>query len=117
MRVQDPPTLRERRALVLLQLRLEAEHRSQPKLPWRDQPLRLGGNVHPHGTGTRSISELVIDLRGTATPFTPMVGFDAAVRAGVRTVTFAVWADDELIAASGLMRSGDAERGMTTLPS
>ena len=35
----------------------------------RDQPIRLGGVDYPHGIGTRSISEFVIDLKGNATRF------------------------------------------------
>jgi alpha-galactosidase len=76
----------------------------------RDQPLRLGGVVYPHGIGTRSISEFVIDLHGNATTFHSVVGFDDAVKTGVGSVTFEVWADDRLVAESGLMRAGDAPK-------
>jgi alpha-galactosidase len=89
-----------------------SQRRGQPRAgrSIRDQPLQLGGVVYPHGIGTRSISEFVIDLRGNATRFASMVGFDDAVRAGVGTVTFEVWADDRLVAASGLMSAADAPR-------
>jgi alpha-galactosidase len=73
----------------------------------RDQPLTLAGVVYPHGIGTRSISEFVIDLHGNATGFESVVGFDDAVIGGVGSVTFEVWADDRLVAHSGLMRAGD----------
>ncbi len=76
----------------------------------RDQPLQTGGVVYPHGIGTRSISEFVIDLQGNATAFRSMVGFDDAVKTGVGSVTFEVWADDRLVAASGLLRAGDAPK-------
>jgi alpha-galactosidase len=39
-----------------------------------------------------------------------MVGLDDVVKGGVGTVTFEVWADDVLVAASGLMRAGDAPK-------
>ena len=79
----------------------------------RDQPIVLGGVEYPHGIGTRSISEFVIDLKGSASRFVSMVGFDDAVRDGVGSVTFEVWADDALVAESGLMRAGDAPRRLT----
>lgn len=76
----------------------------------RDLPITLGGVTYPHGIGTRSISEFVIDLKGTALRFVSMVGLDDAVKAGEGTVTFEVWADDLLVAGSGLMRAGDAPK-------
>src|SRR6187402_2075848 len=39
-------------------------------------PLTLGGVVYPHGIGTLSINELIIDLKGQATRFVAMVGLD-----------------------------------------
>ena len=74
----------------------------------RDLPIVLGGVTYPHGIGTRSISEFVIDLGGEATRFVSMVGIDDVVRTGVGTVTFEVWADDTRVAASGHMLAGDA---------
>src|SRR5262245_38059687 len=79
----------------------------------RDQPLILGGVEYAHGIGTRSISEFVVDLHGGARRFESMVGFDDAVRAGVGSVTFEVWADDALVAQSGLMRAGDAPKPLS----
>ena len=79
----------------------------------RDLPISMGGHVYPHGIGTRSISEFLIDLHGEATRFESMVGLDDAVKNGVGTVTFEIWADDRLIAASGLMRAGDAPKLLT----
>jgi alpha-galactosidase len=73
----------------------------------RDAPISLGGSLYPHGIGTRSISEFIVDLKGAATRFAAMVGLDDAVKAGVGTVTFEVWADDVLVASSGLVRAGD----------
>ncbi len=73
----------------------------------RDQPIRLGGVEYPHGIGTRSISEFVIDLKGNAARFTSTVGIDDEIRGDVGSVVFEVWADDVRVAASGLMRPGD----------
>src|SRR5688572_30046264 len=73
----------------------------------RDWPIRLGGVEYPHGIGTRSISEFVIDLKGNVTRFVSMVGIDDEIRGAVGSVTFEVWADDRMVAASGLMRPGD----------
>jgi alpha-galactosidase len=88
------------------------QRRGQPRAgrSIRDLPITLGGAVYPHGIGTRSISEFVIDLKGSATRFVSMVGLDDVVKSGVGTVTFEVWADDTLVAASGLMRAGDAPK-------
>ena len=73
----------------------------------RDLPISLGGQIYAHGIGTRSISEFVIDLHGEATRFESMVGIDDAVSKGAGSVTFEIWVDDRLAAASGLMRAGD----------
>lgn len=104
-------------ALWVEQIGLErmSQRRGSPRAArsLRDQPIRIGGVVYPHGIGTRSISEFVIDLHGNATRFEAMVGFDDAVRTGVGSVTFEVWADDTLISASGLMRAGDAPRPLS----
>ena len=45
--------------------------------------------------------------------FESMVGLDDAVRTGVWSVTFEIWADDRLVTASGLMRAGDAARRLS----
>jgi alpha-galactosidase len=79
----------------------------------RDQPILLGGVTYPRGIGTRSISEFVIDLHGQAQRFASVVGFDDAIKPGVGSVTFEVWADDTLVAASGLMRVGDAPKTLS----
>lgn len=79
----------------------------------RDLPITLGGIVHERGIGTRSISEFVIDLGDGATRFESIVGIDDAVKTGVGSVTFEVWADDTRVAASGLMRPGDAPKTLS----
>jgi alpha-galactosidase len=79
----------------------------------RDKPIRLGGVEYPHGIGTRSISEFVIDLKGNAARFTSTVGIDDEIRGTTGSVVFEVWADDTRVAASGLMRPGDAPKLLT----
>lgn len=79
----------------------------------RDLPILLGGTKYLHGIGTRSISEFVIDLNGEALRFESMVGLDDVVRQGVGSVTFEVWADDELVAQSGLMHAGDPPKQLS----
>jgi alpha-galactosidase len=79
----------------------------------RDKPIRLGGVEYPHGIGTRSISEFVIDLKGNAARFTSTVGIDDEIRGDVGSVVFEVWADDVRVAASGLMRPGDEPKALS----
>ena len=88
------------------------QRRGQPRAgrTIRDAPIALASRIYPHGIGTRSISEFVIDVHGEALRFESMVGLDDAVKGGVGSVTFEVWADDRLVAASGRLRAGDAPR-------
>jgi hypothetical protein len=76
----------------------------------RNLPITLNGLKYAHGIGTRSISEFLIDLHGSATRFVSVVGLDDVVKAGVGSATFEVWADDKLVASSGPIRSGDAPK-------
>ena len=89
-----------------------SQRRGTPRIgrTLRDKPIRLGGVEYPHGIGTRSISEFVIDLKGNAARFTSTVGIDDEIRGNVGSVVFEVWADDTRVAASGLMRPGDAPK-------
>ena len=73
----------------------------------RNNPLTLNGVVYPHGIGTLSISEFVIDLKGQATRFVSMVGLDDEVKARQGSVTFEVWVDNKKAADTGVMRSGE----------
>jgi len=76
----------------------------------RNTPLTLGGVVYPHGFGTGSNSELLIDLKGEAVRFVAMVGIDDGRRTGVGSVTFEVWLDGKKAAESRLIRSGEAPK-------
>ena len=112
-----PGTLHARRragAMWVEEIGLErfSQRRGAPRVgrSIRDKPIRLGGVEYPHGIGTRSISEFVIDLKGNAARFASTVGIDDEIRGDVGSVTFEVWADDVRVAASGLMRPGDAPK-------
>jgi alpha-galactosidase len=73
------------------------------------RPIALGGAVYPHGVGTRTINEFLIDLRGDAERFVAMVGPDDAAGARV-SVNFELWGDDKLLASTPGMKRGDAPR-------
>ncbi|MEZ5317151.1 MAG: NPCBM/NEW2 domain-containing protein [Vicinamibacterales bacterium] len=70
-------------------------------------PITLGGVVYPHGIGTLSINELIVDLKGQATRFVSMVGLDDLAR-GEASVAVEVWVDDRKRFESGVLRPGDA---------
>jgi alpha-galactosidase len=69
-------------------------------------PITLGGVVYPHGIGTLSINELIIDLKGQATRFVSMVGLDDAVK-GQGSVTVEVWVDNKKAFISNVLKAGD----------
>ena len=65
----------------------------------------LGGVTYAHGIGTRSINELIIDLKGQATRFLAMVGLnDNASKQG--SVTVEVWLDNRKVLISDVLRVG-----------
>jgi alpha-galactosidase len=72
------------------------------------RPITLGGVVYPHGIGTQSISEFVIDLKGQATRFVSMIGLDDSATSDQASVNFVVWGDDELLFATDTLRPGHA---------
>jgi alpha-galactosidase len=69
-------------------------------------PITLGGVVYPHGIGTLSINELIVDLKGQATRFVAMVGLDDAVK-GQGSVTVEVWVDNKKAFMSDVLKAGD----------
>ena len=71
------------------------------------RPITLGGVVYPHGIGTQSISEFVLDLKGDARRFVSMIGLDDSVTYPQASVNFEVWGDDELLFASDTIHLGD----------
>ncbi len=70
-------------------------------------PLSLGGVVYPHGIGTLSINELVVDLKGQATRFESMIGIDDAAVPGQGSVVYEIWVDDRKAFVSDIIRAGD----------
>lgn len=70
-------------------------------------PITLGGVVYPHGIGTLSINELIVDLKGQATRFVAIVGLDDLVT-GQGSVNVEVWVDDRNRFKSRVLKSGDA---------
>jgi alpha-galactosidase len=72
-------------------------------------PITLGGVVYPHGIGTLSINELIVDLEAQATRFVSMVGLDD-LASGEASVRVEVWVDNRKRFESGVMRPGDAPR-------
>jgi alpha-galactosidase len=75
-------------------------------------PLTMAGKAYAHGIGTRSISEFVIDLHGNGRRFNATVGLDDTANDAKHegTVRFQLWADERLVADSGVMKVGDAPR-------
>jgi alpha-galactosidase len=76
----------------------------------QNHPITLAGIVYPHGIGTLSISEFVIDLKGQAVRFETLVGIDDEIKNGRGSITFQVWVDDRKAADTGLIRAGDAPK-------
>lgn len=72
--------------------------------------LVMDGKTYERGIGTRSISELVLDLHGEAKRFSAVVGLDDSANDRKRegTVRFEVWVDDKQAANSGILKVGDA---------
>ncbi|MCJ8157772.1 NPCBM/NEW2 domain-containing protein [Sphingomonas sp. LaA6.9] len=76
------------------------------------KPITMSGVVHSRGIGSRSIAELVLDLRGQALRFRSTVGLDdfADDKQREGSVRFQLWADEKLVADSGVLRVGDASK-------
>ena len=76
------------------------------------KPITLGGTVYPRGIGSRSIAEFILELRGQAVRFRSMVGLDDLAEDPQRegSVRFQLWADEKLVADSGVLRVGDAPK-------
>ena len=69
-------------------------------------PLTLGGTVYPHGIGTHAVSEFTVDLHGSATRFTAMVGVDDETHTS-GSVVFSVSVDGTTRAQTGVLHGGD----------
>src|SRR5947207_4992705 len=73
-------------------------------------PLRLGAKKFEHGLGTHANSVFVIDLDGSCSRFSAMVGVDDEVGRGKGTVVFEIYADKKKLWDSGLLKGGDAAK-------
>jgi len=73
----------------------------------------LGGTTYAHALPLLSDADLTIDLKGSATKFSAMVGIDDTVKAPAGSVIFGVWVDGKRAADSGVMRGGDAPKLLT----
>jgi hypothetical protein len=62
--------------------------------------------VYPHGIGTQSISEFVIDVKGQATRFLSMIGLDDSVTYEHASVNYKVRAAADAMVATGLAAHG-----------
>ena len=74
------------------------------------KPLTLAGTVFPHGIGTHAVSELRIDLHGTATRFASVVGVDDEKIGSVGTASFSVFVDGKRKGGTPTMHPGDKPR-------
>ena len=72
-------------------------------------PIKIGGKAFSTGVGTHAHSEYVVNLYGGAVKFTANVGVDDETE-GKGTVRFMVYADNALIADTGVMKGGDAPK-------
>ena len=75
-------------------------------------PITIHGVGFVHGIGTYSISEMWIDLKGSATKFVSAVGVDDDAH-GKGSVGFEVWADGKKLADTGVMRGGNEPKLLT----
>ena len=69
-------------------------------------PIKISGKTFAKGVGTHAHSEYTVNLFGTAKQFTASVGVDDETQ-GKGTVRFLVYADNALVADSGVLKSGD----------
>ena len=75
-------------------------------------PLTLAGVVYPHGIGTHAASEFIVNLYGSATRFSALVGVDDETKqAG--SVAFSVIVDGRIAAQTGVLHGGDKPQMMS----
>jgi hypothetical protein len=75
-------------------------------------PLTVGGTVYDKGLGTHAPARVEIDVQGRCTRFEAQVGVDDEVT-GQGSVTFTVLGDGRQLAATDVVRSGQAAVGIT----
>ncbi|MEP6834976.1 MAG: NPCBM/NEW2 domain-containing protein [Gemmatimonas sp.] len=86
----------------------QRRQRPRARLSLRGKPITMNGIVYPHGVGTLTINEFLVDVSGEAEKFVAMVGIDDEMKTSRGTANFEVWADDKLVASSGVMHAGQA---------
>ncbi len=69
-------------------------------------PLKVAGQTFENGIGTHADSQLAINVFGTATHFSTLVGVDDEV-GGKGSVVFEIYVDGKLVATSGTMHGGN----------
>lgn len=85
----------------------EVDRSNGERAPDDGGPIRIGAAPFDHGIGVHAPSEIVVELGGRCSVFLADVGLDEEV--GDRgSVVFEVWAGDELLATSGLVRGPQA---------
>jgi alpha-galactosidase len=72
-------------------------------------PLKVAGQTFARGIGTHADSQLALNVFGSATHFSALVGVDDET-GGKGSVTFEIYADRKLKATSGPMRGNDKPR-------
>jgi alpha-galactosidase len=110
LRAQEAP--RDSIWLDSLDLSKMVQRRGTPRAgrSLRNRPILLGGFEYPHGIGTQSIAEFVVDLKGQAVRFETMVGIDGESRDPRGSINFEVWVDDRKAADTGVIRAGEAPK-------
>lgn len=73
--------------------------------------ITIGGKVYTRGLGTHAASSVVYYLGGACSELTVDVGIDDEVAAG--SASFAIYADDRLVAESGVLTANDAATPLT----
>ena len=75
-------------------------------------PLKVAGQTFTRGIGTHADSQLAINVFGTATRFSALVGVDDETD-GKGTVVFEIYADGKLKATSGPIRGNDKPKQLS----
>ena len=72
-----------------------------------NNPMTLGGVVYTHGIGTHAGSRLPVDLKGSATRFSAIVGVDDEKKVSPASVTFEVLVDGKKKFETPVLHGGD----------
>jgi hypothetical protein len=75
-------------------------------------PITIRGTTYAKGVGTNAVSTVVLDLSGTCTSFSSVVGVDDSA-GGKGSVTFTVLADGKTVASTGVMTGTTAAQHLT----